>query len=118
VVDSNGCVDEEWILFIVDRKLKVFIPNVFTPNEDGNNDGFTAFTDEKQTRGITRFLIFDRWGELIFQTKDIPVNDPSVGWKGDLNGEPMLPAVFTYLIEIEFIDGEKRLFSGDVTLIK
>jgi gliding motility-associated-like protein len=118
VEDSNGCVDEEWILFIVDRKLKVFIPNVFTPNEDGNNDGFTAFTDEKQTRGITRFLIFDRWGELIFQTKDIPVNDPSVGWKGDLSGEPMLPAVFTYLIEIEFIDGEKRLFSGDVTLIK
>jgi gliding motility-associated-like protein len=59
---------------------QVFIPNTFTPNGDGMNDRF--YVSAKGINLITRFSIYNRWGELVYDAHNIAPNDPSQGWDG------------------------------------
>ena len=67
---------------------------------------------------VHSFLIFNRWGEPVFQVYNFPTNDPAYGWNGSENGKVFNSQVFTYFAEVEFIDGEVVLFKGDVILMK
>ena len=60
--------------------------------------------------------IYNRWGEQVFEQTDIQPNDYSVGWDGYFKGEKMNSAVFVYFAEIEFKDGRKIIYKGDVAL--
>ena len=117
VRDSNGCVAEDDIMIFVNRKRNVYIPSAFSPNGDGKNDRFYIFGDETVVQ-IRSFQIFNRWGEPVYEIYGFPPNDPAFGWDGAFRGEPMNPAVFAYVAEVEFSDGEVALFKGDVTLAK
>ena len=118
VVDLNGCVDNDEIMVNMRRSRDVFIPNVFTPNYDGNNDFFTVFTNEQQVTNIPSFQVFNRWGELMFSATNFQANDLTNGWDGSFKGEPLNSGVFTYLMEIEFIDGRIQMYRGTVTLVR
>ena len=117
VRDSNGCVAEDDIFIFVNRKRNVYIPSAFSPNEDGKNDRFHVFGDETVVN-IRSFLIFNRWGEPVYEGYNLPPNDPAYGWDGNFREQPMNPAVFAYVAEIEFSDGDVELFYGDVTLAR
>ncbi|MEI6411752.1 MAG: gliding motility-associated C-terminal domain-containing protein, partial [Bacteroidota bacterium] len=67
---------------------------------------------------IRSLQIFDRWGEAVADFRDIQPNVPEVGWDGTFRGQPLNPAVFVWVAEIEFIDGVVELFTGDVTLVR
>jgi gliding motility-associated-like protein len=95
---------------------KVFIPNAFSPNGDGINDFFSIFANE-DTKIIQQLNIYDRWGELIFIKKDFAPNQESLGWDGTFREKKAMPGVYTYWAEVEFLDGKKKFFKGDVTLI-
>ncbi len=118
VVNENGCEVTDQITLRVRKDLDVYIPNVFTPNGDGLNDVFMIFAGDNKVEIINSFQIFDRWGELVFEDYGFQPNDPAHSWDGTLRGEPMNPAVFVYWAEITFIDGQKILFKGDVTLVR
>lgn len=99
----------------------VYIPNVFTPNNDGKNDYFTVYGGVNVKR-INNLKIFDRWGEMVFDKDNFPPNLEIEGWDGSIkhkdNSTPFNTAVFVYSAEVEFINGEKETFKGDVTLIR
>ena len=116
VTDENGCPAIAEIQVRVDKSRKIFIPNAFSPNADGANDRFMIYAKEGQVVNISTFQVFNRWGGKVFETKDAMPNDPSFGWDGTMKGETVNPAVFIYFAEIEFIDGEKVLFKGDITV--
>ena len=119
VIDLNGCEAEDEILVQVKKDKGVYIPNAFTPgNDDGTNDVFMVFGNNDIIKEVNSFQIFDRWGEKVFEDYNFQPNDPSHGWDGTLKGQDLNPAVFVYWAKIEFIDGEVRLFEGDVTLLK
>jgi gliding motility-associated-like protein len=106
---------------IVHLKLRyvfynVFIPNAFSPNEDGINDFFTIFADP-DVKIIHQLNIYDRWGELIFINKNFAPNEASLGWNGQFRNRKSASGVYTYWAEIEFLDGKKRLYKGDFVLI-
>ena len=67
---------------------------------------------------IKSFLVFNRWGETVFERYNFQPNDPSLGWDGRFRGQMMNAAVFVYYLEVEFIDGETELFKGDVMLMR
>jgi gliding motility-associated-like protein len=100
----------------VDKELNIYIPNVFSPDDDGHNDIFMIFADDKSVVKIKSFQIFDRWGDLVFEDYDFLPNDPAHGWDGSLRGQDMNPAVFVWYAKIELVDGREVLFEGDVTL--
>ncbi|MCB0597587.1 MAG: gliding motility-associated C-terminal domain-containing protein [Lewinellaceae bacterium] len=118
VVDSNGCRGSDELHLILRKDRKVYIPNAFSPNNDGPNDNFTIFADMGQVVRIRRLLIMDRWGEKVFDRPDFLPNNPELGWDGTLRGQTLNPAVFAYFAEIEFVDGEVVLFKGSISLLR
>ena len=95
---------------------QAFIPNTFTPNNDGHNDKF--FMSGKGIRIITKFSVWNRWGEMVFSTQNINVNDPKAGWDGTVNGKPLDPDVFVYMIEAICDLGDVLKYKGDISLIR
>ena len=118
VLSINGCKDETNIQLFVNRDTKVYIPNAFSPNNDGVNDSFTAYSDPEMIVQIKNMRIYDRWGNTLFERSDFAANDPSLGWDGIFKGSLMNDGVFAYWIEVELIDGTTSTFKGDVAIIK
>ncbi len=114
--DSFGCSNIGEIEIIVFCKnSNVFVPNTFSPNGDGSNDVFYM-----RGRGLDRvksLRIFNRWGEVVFEQKDFPVNDPGVGWNGKVKGRPPHPDVYVYQIEVFCDNGDIIQFNGNIALI-
>lgn len=117
-VFKDGCLDSDSIkVFVELGDSPVYVPNAFSPNGDGVNDFFRIYPGPAVTR-VKSFLVFDRWGELVFKYRDFDPKDPARGWDGSLDGRPMNPAVYVWYAEIEFADGSSKIFEGDVTLIR
>jgi gliding motility-associated-like protein len=94
----------------------LYIPNVFSPNNDSVNDYFSISYSKKWLNTKIKFSIYNRWGELVFYSED-----PNFKWFGDFKGEALNPDVYVYYYEIEGeINGEIELLidSGDITIIK
>ncbi|MBK9015081.1 MAG: gliding motility-associated C-terminal domain-containing protein [Saprospiraceae bacterium] len=117
VVTKNGCKDSAPVFFRVDKSGGVYVPNAFSPNGDGTNDVFMIFSDTKSVLKVNSFLVFNRWGESVYQYFNFSPNDPAYGWDGKHRSLPLDPAVFTWFAEIEFIDGRVEIFKGDITLM-
>jgi gliding motility-associated-like protein len=117
VKDSLGCMSTASISVYVAKKQGIFAPNIFSPNGDGGNEIFTIFTDASVSH-IKTLKIFNRWGNLLFESFDFRSGDVSKGWNGRFNGVDLAPDVYIYFTEIEFKDGKKEVFMGDVTLVK
>lgn len=117
VTDSKGCTAYDTITINVDVVRPVFAPNIFSPNEDGNNDVFNLFGGPAVV-GVEELRVYDRWGNLVYEGFGLPVNNPTVGWDGTFGGKVMNPAVFSWIAQVRFLDGVVLPFSGDITLIK
>jgi gliding motility-associated-like protein len=90
----------------------IFVPNSFSPNDDGINDVFQAYPTKDAE--ILSLKIYNRWGSLIFQS--LNGNEP---WRGLANGTTLSPDVFVYLIQYKNKrTGRVEILSGDVTLVR
>lgn len=119
VVDGNGCIFRASSLIQVqtNQESEIYVPNAFSPNNDGINDFFTIFG--KQTIDtIEEMLIFDRWGNQLFLGEDIPPNNFSKGWNGKRGNEEMPIGVYTYFANVRLIDGSTQQVSGAVHLLR
>lgn len=112
-VDQFGCISSDDLIIRVIRLKKVYIPNAFSPDGDGINDMFFIHGGSEVSR-VTSFRVFDRWGNALFEKKDLAPDDPSNGWDGAYRGRPVEKDVYVYAIEISFLDGTSRLYKGDV----
>lgn len=117
VTDPVGCKATDELLVTVIKNRPIYPPNAFSPNQDGKNDFFTLYGGPA-ARKIRRLQIFDRWGEQMFEAKDLPLGQESLGWNGFYRDQLMPSGVYVYVAEIEFIDDEVLLFKGDVTLVR
>jgi len=111
VTNENGCKDTAYIEIIIRPEFLFWIPNAFTPNGNGLNDVF-----KPKLLGVHNysFLIFDRWGEKIFET-----NNEEAGWNGYFKGRLCTNDVFVY--KINFRDDVQNLdhqYIGRVTLVR
>ncbi len=88
----------------------IYIPNVFTPNEDGMNDLFLI-----KGTFISEFegTIFNRWGNELFNWKNV-----EEGWNGEYKGELVPDGTYFYIMDVVFENREKKSLTGSVTLLK
>lgn len=118
VTNPDGCVAEDSIRVTVANNRPVFIPNAFSPNNDGVNDFFTAFANES-AKFIKNLTIYDRYGGMIYSVDNIRVNDETSGWNGtDKNGIPLNTGPYLYTFTILFIDDAALSLSGVVHLMR
>lgn len=117
VIDENGCTDIDEIVVRVDTDLAVYIPNAFSPNDDGINDFFRVFGNSSVLR-VQNMLIADKWGEIVYEEDDILLSEETKFWDGKHRGEVLNNNVLVYYVVVEFIDGRTEAFKGDVTLVR
>ena len=117
IEDVNGCTAGDEVNVIVDQRQRVYLPNIFSPNGDNTNDVFFPQGDTR-VENVDVFQVYNRWGEIVFEGYDLPVNDPQFGWDGTFRGEQMNSAVFIYYIQVTYQNGEQGQFKGDVTLMR
>lgn len=118
ITDKFGCTASSKVKVLVIKDFKLYIPNVFSPDADGINDVWYPLGDPTKITNIKLLRIFDRWGELMYEATDFPINDPAYGWNGKSKGKYLNPAVFVYYLEAEFIDGSTQLYKGDITIFR
>lgn len=94
----------------------VFIPNTFTPNNDGMNDVF--FPRGKGLFSIKSMKIFNRWGEIMFENSGFAANNPGKGWDGTYKGRSLSSDVFVYVLEVVCENNSTLIFKGNVALMK
>jgi gliding motility-associated-like protein len=96
----------------------IYVPNTFTPNNDGTNDVFRI-----RGQGITKvnyFRVFDRWGKIAYEATNTDSPDDAA-WNGGLNNDSTKPensGVYVYAFEIQCITGQIITGKGNVTLIR
>ena len=117
VVDINGCTASDQIRVIVEKVRDVFVPNIFSPNDDGRNDVFYIQSGD-QVVEIESFSVYNRWGEPVHEVTNIQANDPDSGWDGTHRGELMNSGVFVWYAEIRYNDGQTAIIKGDVVLMR
>ena len=120
VTDDRGCRASDLLTVFVSKERPIYIPNAFSPNGDGLNDIFQIYAKHGIVKEVKKFIVFDRWGEVVFERTNFQPNnqtDVDNGWDGFFKGDALNPAVFVYYAEIEFEDGWVELYKGDVTLV-
>ncbi len=115
--NPGGCSDSGTISVLVDFDRPIYIPNAFSPNNDGVNDRF-FIEGGPAVQSIRRLSIFDRFGAMVYDRSNLIPGDISTGWDGIFNGEALPLGVYIVRAEVDFIDGEVITFVEDVTLAK
>lgn len=114
VTDLNGCTGTDKVTVEVRNarcdESDIFIPNAFSPNQDGFNDVLyvrSNFIDNLE------IIIYNRWGQEVFRSKD-----QNIGWDGTLNGEDLAPDAYAYYLKANCINGETYTNKGNVSLLR
>lgn len=112
IADNQGCTGTASIEIPI-CPCEVWVPNAFTPNEDGLNDIFLP--QISNTLSSYELTIFDRWGKIIFRTDDY-----NQGWDGTIKGKLAPTNVFTYLIYYTCMSAPDKLMTknGSITIIR
>ncbi len=107
--DNNGCVVTGTVLVQVEIICgDAFVPSAFSPNGDGFNDYWCAYGNCIVSMNLQ---LYNRWGEKVFES-----NDKNTCWDGTYNGVMQNDAVFIYQLTAKFVNGEKIVKKGNVTL--
>jgi len=88
----------------------VYIPNIFSPNGDGQNDVFRVRGENIETLHIA---VYNRWGNMVFEG-----SEPQATWDGTYKGKPCADGVYYYMVEIGFTGGKQEMRKGSVTLVR
>lgn len=111
ITDANGCTSADTVVVTVDMECgEVFIPNAFSPNNDGNNELECVYGNCIQ---IMEFAIFDRWGNKVFFT-----TDPKQCWDGTFKGKVLNTGVFDYYMKATLYDGSEVKRQGNIHLFR
>lgn len=114
ITDAWGCTTMDSITIYVTDGLcgepNIFVPNAFTPDDDGHNDVFYV---EGVNITDLKLIIYNRWGEQVFQS-----NAKSMGWDGTFKGKDCPTDVYGYYMECRCLDGNEFTKKGNITLLR
>ena len=124
--DNNGCtkIDTVRIALSIDYDASLFIPNAFTPNNDGVNDIFYSRSNVPEALRIAYFRIFDKYNETVFDLAELEGHENATpedrlfGWDGLFRGVKAEAGSYRFTISVVFPDGVNRNFAGTVQLIR
>ena len=112
VTDKNKCVGIDSIFLIKKDCLKgVYVPNAFTPNNDGRNDVFKPVVQGPVTN--YQFLIYNRWGQIVFKTTEV-----GEGWDGKISGHQNESNVFAWICTYQAPGESIKTEKGTVIIVK
>ena len=108
---GKNCIASAGATVRVSHGPDTYIPNAFSPNGDGTNDEFTAFGTSLKS---VNMRVFNRWGEKVFDSGD----EQWASWDGTYKGVMQPTGVYTYVVELVYLDGVSKIREGSITLIR
>ncbi len=115
--NDGGCITEDEVtITVICNNTNIYIPNTFSPNNDGMNDVF--YPRGKGIASVKLLTIFNRWGAVVYQRNNFNINDAQAGWNGTFNGVTLSPDVYVYKMDIVCENNEIFSLKGNITLIK
>lgn len=118
VTDTLRCTATAQKTIEVIDSMRIYVPNAFLPDVNGENDYFTVFGGNEIAR-INCFRVFNRWGNLLHEATNFMPGDPSAAWKGyDRRNRPQLPGVYVGIVEYTLINDQKRKRGFDILLVR
>ena len=114
-ISDSGCTVRDTVRTYINDACSegsVIVPNFISPNGDGINDDLRVRYDAIES--IKNMRIFNRWGQLVFQTDDID----NVRWDGTIQGVLANSGVYIYFIEYQCLNGDDFFLKGSITLLK
>lgn len=113
----NGCSVDSSVV-VPEEICPVYAPNAFSPNGDGQNDYFTLVSAAVGDVLIKDYVVFDRWGNLIYRAGNFYLRDGrDFWWDGKYKEAAADTGVYIYLVEILYADGVERSITGDVLVV-
>jgi gliding motility-associated-like protein len=109
-ISSNGCRDTAYAVIKAEGNFDIFIPNVFSPNNDGKNDFFIV---QSESISEIKGSIFNRWGNKIYEW-----DNPQTGWNGYDGDKLASEGTYFYLLEITWKNNQSETKAGTVTLVR
>lgn len=110
IVNEGNCPDTARLDICILPPTPIFIPDIFSPNGDGNNDEFFV-------RGLgiidMQLIIYDRWGQRMYEG-----SDPLEGWDGTHRSKPMPSGAYVYHVSVVLNNGRRETYKGDFVLIR
>ncbi|MEL7251988.1 MAG: gliding motility-associated C-terminal domain-containing protein [Bacteroidota bacterium] len=117
VQDELGCTRDS-LISVPASACPIYVPNAFSPNQDGVNDRFQVFSADATAVTINHYAIFDRWGALLYEARNFSLTDVTQFWNGTFQGQVLGPGTYVYMMDVNPGDGQNLLLSGDLLLIR
>lgn len=110
-IDENGCAGDTTVVIFVENVCgEIFVPTIFSPNDDGNNDEHCVMGDCVQEFELS---IYNRWGERVF------ISDNQANcWDGIFRGKPVQTGVYVYKLRVRLVDGTEVIDSGNINVVR
>ncbi len=108
IEQPDGCYMVGTVNVLINEEANLFIPNMFSPNGDQTNDNFLIYGNGIES---LTFRIFNRWGELVYETTDL-TEMQSTGWDGTFNGEDQPTGTYVWTLEGTTIEGNALQVGG------
>lgn len=115
--DSLGCEVSDKIRVLVAGQVEAYFPNAFSPNGDDVNDYFSGYGGD-DIEALEYLRVFDRWGNMVFEGTNIPVNDPTKGWDGSSRGQPSPIGLYVFSSVVRLKNGSTYSKAGEVNLVR
>ncbi|MFT6336667.1 MAG: gliding motility-associated-like protein [Halioglobus sp.] len=117
-VSTNDCFQSVETFITVEPITKLYLPNVFSPNNDNVNDTFFPIGSLKSGQKIKLFIIYDRWGNTVFKRANIETNDIQAGWNGQYKNKHVSTGVYVYSLILINEKNENEFIFGDILLVR
>jgi gliding motility-associated-like protein len=112
-INTGGCQDEMCVTIIVEDEIALYVPNSFTPDDDEFNQTFRAYVNGIDLFDFD-FLIFNRWGELIWES-----HDAAIGWDGTYKGKLVQEGTYVWKIVVKDLQLDyRRTYTGHVSILR
>lgn len=111
ITTAAGCLTVDTQMVNTIKKVKVYVPSAFTPNNDGLNDVLRPIM--QGIKEMTYFRVYNRWGQLVYN-----MQPNQRGWDGTINGQSQQTAVYIWMFEAIGLDNRRYYKKGTVTLVK
>lgn len=105
-----GCSDTIFKTVSVELETDLFLPNAFTPNNDGLNDVFRLRGSQIESSSM---IIVSQWGNVIYRN-----DDARKGWDGTVSGRYVENATYTYMVKVKKRDEPEKILKGNISLIR
>jgi len=124
--NPTGCVrvDTVRVSVKINREEEVFIPDAFTPNEDGVNDVFYVRSSSPSVHSLDYLRVYDKYNALVFEARRTDSNNvitpenPEFGWDGTFRGQKAEAGAYRYVAAVRFVDQKVSIFNGTLQLIR